>query len=67
MSSEFFVMVRLEYYECMIELYSRYGVMKEFNSFIRILLFDFIVFMLIRVFNVCIEYGNLRLGYWVVE
>lgn len=67
MSSEFSVMARLEHYECMIELYSRHGAMKELNSFIRTLPFDPTVSMLTRVFNACTEYGNPRLGYWAAE
>ncbi|GAB4836721.1 hypothetical protein Ancab_001635 [Ancistrocladus abbreviatus] len=64
MSSEYCVMAQLEHYECMIELYCRHGVMDGLEEFVKTLPFDPTIPMLMRVLDVCREYGNSRLGKW---
>ncbi|KAK9748874.1 hypothetical protein RND81_02G087000 [Saponaria officinalis] len=67
MSSEYFVMPRLEHYDCMIELYCRHGAMTELEDFTKELPFDPTHSMLIRIFDACREYGHSRLGKWAAE
>jgi len=40
MSNEYYVMPRLEHYECVIELYSRYGHINELEKFIKMMPFE---------------------------
>ncbi|KAL9245118.1 hypothetical protein vseg_018806 [Gypsophila vaccaria] len=67
MSSEYCVMARLEHYDCMIELYCRHGTMEELEDFTKTLPFDPTHSMLIRIFDVCREYGYSRLGKWAAD
>ncbi|KAK4595002.1 hypothetical protein RGQ29_018654 [Quercus rubra] len=67
MSNKYYVMPRLEHYECMIELYSRYGHINELEKFIKRMPFEPTVPMLTKVFDACRKYGCLRLGEWATE
>ncbi|PWA84465.1 Pentatricopeptide repeat-containing protein [Artemisia annua] len=56
MTSEYCVIPRLEHYELIIELYSRYGFMGELKNFVKQMPFDPTASMLIRIFDACHEY-----------
>ncbi|KAF5749086.1 hypothetical protein HS088_TW04G01048 [Tripterygium wilfordii] len=64
MSSVYHIIPRLEHYECIIELYSRYGRINELESFVEGMPFEPTVPMLTRVFDACKEFGHSRLGEW---
>ncbi|KAJ8444449.1 hypothetical protein Cgig2_005971 [Carnegiea gigantea] len=64
MSAEYCVMVRLEHYECMIELYSQQGAMDELEKLIRSLPFDPTISMLTRIVDACREHGSSILAKW---
>ncbi|KAM7253242.1 hypothetical protein ACFE04_025860 [Oxalis oulophora] len=67
MSDEYYVMPRLEHYECMIELYCRHGCMDELDRFITKMSFDPTVSMLRRIFDACSLNGYEKLGRWAAE
>ncbi|KAM3731806.1 hypothetical protein ACB098_11G010700 [Castanea mollissima] len=67
MSNKHYVMPRLEHYECMIELYSRYGHINELEKFIKRMPFELTVPMLTKVFDASRKYGCLRLGEWATK
>ncbi|KAB1220896.1 hypothetical protein CJ030_MR3G022608 [Morella rubra] len=67
MSDEYYVMPWLEHYECMVELYSRYGRMDELENFVKSMACEPTVPMLTRIFNVCRKHGCLGLGEWAAE
>ncbi|KAM3731803.1 hypothetical protein ACB098_11G010300 [Castanea mollissima] len=67
MSNKYYVMPRLEHYECMIELYIRYGHINELEKFINRMPFELTVPMLTKVFDACRKYGCLRLGEWATK
>ena len=67
MSNEYCVMPRLEHYECMIELYNRYGHIDELEKFVKRMPFEPTVPMLTKVFDACRIHGHLRLGEWAAE
>ncbi|KAE8690022.1 Pentatricopeptide repeat-containing protein [Hibiscus syriacus] len=50
MSDEYFLIPRMEHYECMIELYSRCGCMEELEKFVKSMPFEPTVAMLTRIF-----------------
>ncbi|XP_065853372.1 pentatricopeptide repeat-containing protein At3g26540 [Euphorbia lathyris] len=67
MVDEYCIIPRLEHYECMIELFSRYRCKKELKNFIKRMPFDPTVPMLTRVFDVCKEHRWSTLGKWAAE
>lgn len=67
MSTRYCVIPRLEHYECMIELYGRYGFMDELGDFVKTMPFDPTVPMLTRVFDACREHRHLKLGDWAAN
>ncbi|XP_042477720.1 pentatricopeptide repeat-containing protein At3g26540 [Macadamia integrifolia] len=67
MSDMFCIIPRLEHYECMIELFSRYGVIDELEDFIKRMPFDPTVEMLTRIFDACREHEHSRLGEWAAQ
>ncbi|XP_059630604.1 pentatricopeptide repeat-containing protein At3g26540 [Cornus florida] len=67
MSDKYCIIPRLEHYECIIELYGRYGFMDELEDFVQKISFDLTVPMLMRVFDACREYGHVRLGEWATD
>ncbi|KAK9271316.1 hypothetical protein L1049_026906 [Liquidambar formosana] len=67
MSNDYCIIPRLEHYECMIELYSRYGHLDKLEDFIKRMPFEPTVPMLTRIFDACREHGHLRLGEWTAE
>ena len=67
MSNEYCVMPRLEHYECMIELYNRYGHIDELEKFVKRMPFEPTVPILTKVFDACRIHGHLRLGEWAAE
>ncbi len=67
MSNEYCVMPRLEHYDCMIELYNRYGHIDELEKFVKWMPFEPTVPMLTKVFDACRIHGHLRLGEWAAE
>ncbi|XP_050228317.1 pentatricopeptide repeat-containing protein At3g26540 [Mercurialis annua] len=67
MSNRYCVIPRLEHYECMIELFSRYRYMRELETFVHKMPFDPTASMLIRVFDACKEHGCSRLGEWAAK
>ncbi|GAB2302179.1 hypothetical protein Dimus_036196 [Dionaea muscipula] len=67
MSNVYFIMPHLEHYDCMIELYSRHGVIDELEEFVKNLPFSATISMLTRVFDACREYGDSKLGNWAAE
>ncbi|KAF9611153.1 hypothetical protein IFM89_027239 [Coptis chinensis] len=67
MSKDFCIIPRLEHYECMIELYSRYGYMDELKDFVQNMPFHPTVPMLTRIFDACREYRHSELGEWAAQ
>ncbi|KAF8377092.1 hypothetical protein HHK36_030465 [Tetracentron sinense] len=67
MSNEYCIIPRLEHYECMIELFARYGFMDELEDFIQNIPFDPTVPMLTRIFDACREHGHSSLGEWTAQ
>ncbi|KAK3011091.1 hypothetical protein RJ639_011545 [Escallonia herrerae] len=64
MSEMYCVIPRLEHYEFIIELYSRYGFMDKLESFVTKMPFEPTAPMLTRVIDACQEHRHLRLGEW---
>lgn len=67
MSSKYYVMPRVEHYDYMIELYSRYGFMDELEHFVKKMQFEPTLPMLTRIFDACKEHGSMKLGNWVAK
>ncbi|KDP26236.1 hypothetical protein JCGZ_22482 [Jatropha curcas] len=67
MGKEYCIIPRLEHYECMIEIFSRYRCMNELEDFVKGMPFDPTAPMLMRVFDACKEHGCSRLGKWAAE
>ncbi|KAJ4951436.1 hypothetical protein NE237_028268 [Protea cynaroides] len=67
MSDKFCIIPRLEHYECMIELFSRYGFIDELEDFIKRMPFEPTVEMLTRVFDACREHEHSKLGEWAAQ
>ncbi|GKE98766.1 pentatricopeptide repeat-containing protein, partial [Tanacetum coccineum] len=67
MTSEYCVIPRLEHYELIIELYSRYGFMGELKNFVKQMPFDPTASMLIRIFDACLEYKREQFGKWAAD
>nr|GEV10248.1 pentatricopeptide repeat-containing protein At3g26540 [Tanacetum cinerariifolium] len=67
MTSEYCVIPRLEHYELIIELYSRYGFMGELKNFVKQMPFDPTASMLIRIFDACHEYKREQFGKWAAD
>ncbi|XP_052203438.1 pentatricopeptide repeat-containing protein At3g26540 [Diospyros lotus] len=66
-STKYGIIPRLEHYECMIELYGRYGFMDELEDFVKTMPFDPTAPMLTRVFDACREHKHLKLGEWAAD
>ena len=64
MSNKYCIIPRLEHYEYMIELYSRYGCMKELENFVKRMPVDPTVPMLRKIFDGCRKHGYVQLGEW---
>ncbi|CAK9153992.1 unnamed protein product [Ilex paraguariensis] len=67
MSQQYCIIPRLEHYESMIELYSRYGFMDELKDFVKKMPFELTAPMLTRVFDACREHRCSRLGKWAAD
>ncbi|KAJ6954205.1 hypothetical protein NC652_005824 [Populus alba x Populus x berolinensis] len=67
MSSKYCIIPRLEHYESIIELLSRYGCMNELENFIKDMPFDPTAPMLTRVVDACKEHQWWRLGEWAAK
>ncbi|XP_028117268.1 LOW QUALITY PROTEIN: pentatricopeptide repeat-containing protein At3g26540 [Camellia sinensis] len=67
MSTKFCIIPRLEHYECMIELFGRYGFMDELEDFVKTMPFEPTVQMLTKVFDACREHRHLKLGEWAAN
>ncbi|KAL5704469.1 hypothetical protein ACHQM5_022895 [Ranunculus cassubicifolius] len=67
MSRDHCIIPRLEHYECMIELYSRYGFMDELEDFIEKMPFEPTEPMVNRIFDACREHRNSKLGAWAAQ
>ncbi|XP_077214345.1 tetratricopeptide repeat (TPR)-like superfamily protein [Tasmannia lanceolata] len=67
MSDKYYIIPRIEHYECMIELFSKHGFLDDLEKFIRRMPFEPTVPMWTRVFDACREYGNSKLGEWAAE
>ncbi|XP_010270348.1 PREDICTED: pentatricopeptide repeat-containing protein At3g26540 [Nelumbo nucifera] len=64
MSNKYCIIPRLEHYECMIELFGRYGYIDDLENFVQSMPFEPTEQMLIKVFDACREHKHLRLGEW---
>ncbi|CAL1360733.1 unnamed protein product [Linum trigynum] len=67
MSHDYFILPRLEHYECIVELLCRYGSTSQLENFLKRLPFDPTAFMLTRVVDACSEYKCSRLGEWAAH
>ncbi|KAJ8771707.1 hypothetical protein K2173_026884 [Erythroxylum novogranatense] len=67
MSDKYYVMPQLEHYECMIELFCKFGCKKELKQFIKGMSCEPTNPMLTKVIDACREYGWTRLGEWAAE
>lgn len=67
MSNEYFVLPRVEHYDCMIELYSRHGYMYELENFMKTMTIEPTIPMLKRALDACQENECPRLGEWITE
>ncbi|GFY85530.1 tetratricopeptide repeat (TPR)-like superfamily protein [Actinidia rufa] len=67
MSAKYCIIPRLEHYECMIELYGRYGFMYELEDFVKTMPFEPTVQMLTIVFDACREHRHFKLGEWAAD
>ncbi|CAN1170844.1 Pentatricopeptide repeat-containing protein At3g26540 [Linum perenne] len=66
MSNDYFILPRVEHYECIIELLCQYGSMDQLEDFLDRLPFDPTVSMLTKVVNACRRNKFSRLGEWAV-
>ncbi|XP_021718150.1 pentatricopeptide repeat-containing protein At3g26540-like [Chenopodium quinoa] len=66
MINDYGITVKLEHYECMINLYTRYGAMKELVKLLK-MPFKPTMSMLTRIFDACKVYSNPRLAMWVAK
>ncbi|WCJ33325.1 Tetratricopeptide repeat (TPR)-like superfamily protein [Euphorbia peplus] len=67
MVDQYCLIPRLEHYECMIELFSRFRCKNDLENFVRKMPCDPTLPMLERVFDVCKEHGWSSLGKWAAE
>ncbi|KAF5193499.1 Pentatricopeptide repeat-containing protein [Thalictrum thalictroides] len=67
MSKEHCIIPRFEHYECMIELYGRYGYMDELEDFVHKMPFEPTESMLNRIFDACREHRHSILGEWTAQ
>ncbi|KAK4802324.1 hypothetical protein SAY86_000527 [Trapa natans] len=66
-SEVYFTFPRMEHYECMIELYSRFGRKNELEKFLKTAPFELTVAMLKRVCDACREHGWPELEKWAAH
>lgn len=66
-SMKYGIIPRIEHYDLMIELYSRYEQMDELENFVKTMPFEPTVAMLTRVFDASKKHGHLRIGKWDAE
>ncbi|XP_057735885.1 pentatricopeptide repeat-containing protein At3g26540-like [Arachis stenosperma] len=67
MSNEYYVLPRLEHYDCMIELYSRHGYMDELENFLKTMPIEPTLSMLRRAFEASQKNRYSRLGEWITH
>ncbi|XAR50796.1 hypothetical protein NMG60_11005234 [Bertholletia excelsa] len=67
MSTKYCILPQLEHYECMIELYGRYGFMDELEDLAKALPFEPTVQMLTTIFNASREHNHMKLGKWATN
>ena len=67
MSNEYCVLPRLEHYDCMIELYSRYGYMDELENFLMTMPIEPTIPVLRRALDACQKNEYSRLGKWITH
>uniref|UniRef100_A0A6P4AIS5 pentatricopeptide repeat-containing protein At3g26540 n=1 Tax=Ziziphus jujuba TaxID=326968 RepID=A0A6P4AIS5_ZIZJJ len=61
------IIPRIEHYDMMIELHSRYEQMDELENFIKTMPFEPTVSMLTKVLDASRKHGHLRMGKWAAE
>lgn len=67
MSAEYGLIPRIEHYDIMIELYSRYEHMDKLENFVKRMPFEPTDPMLTKICDACRKCGHLRLGNWAAE
>ncbi|KAG2278846.1 hypothetical protein Bca52824_061401 [Brassica carinata] len=67
MSNRYFVLPQVEHYDCMVELYCKYGCLRQLEEFLLLMPFDPPVQMLTRINDASKKYGWRKLGEWAAE
>ncbi|CAN8253718.1 unnamed protein product [Cochlearia groenlandica] len=64
MSSKYHILPQVEHYDCMVELYCKYGCLHQLEEFLLLMPFDANMQMLKRILDACRNYGWSKLGAW---
>ncbi|KAL0717848.1 hypothetical protein Bca4012_067170 [Brassica carinata] len=64
MSTKYFILPQVEHYDCMVELYCKYGCLHQLEEFLLLMPFDPPIQMLTRIYDACQKYGWRKLGAW---
>ncbi|KAJ4877912.1 Pentatricopeptide repeat-containing protein [Raphanus sativus] len=67
MSTKYFILPQVEHYDCMVELYCKYGCLRQLEEFLLLMPFDPPVQMLTRMHDACQKYGWSKLGAWTAK
>ncbi|ESQ32834.1 hypothetical protein EUTSA_v10003744mg [Eutrema salsugineum] len=67
MSTKYLILPQVEHYDCMVELYCKYGCLHQLEEFLLLMPFDPTIQMLTRIFDACQNYGWKKLGAWAAK
>ncbi|KAF8100909.1 hypothetical protein N665_0214s0068 [Sinapis alba] len=67
MSTKYFILPQVEHYDCMVELYCKYGCLHQLEEFLLLMPFDPPIQMLTRICDACQTYGWQKLGAWAAK
>ncbi|VVB04138.1 unnamed protein product [Arabis nemorensis] len=67
MSTKYLILPQVEHYDCMVELYCKYGCLHQLEEFLLLMPFDPNIQMLSRIYGACQNYGWQKLGAWAAK
>ncbi|CAH2045363.1 unnamed protein product [Thlaspi arvense] len=67
MSTKYLILPQVEHYDCMFELYCKYGCLHKLEEFLLLMPFDPTIQMLTRVYDACQSHGWKKLEAWAAK
>lgn len=67
MSTKYLILPQVEHYDCMVELYCKYGCLHQLEEFLLLMPFDPTIQMLTRIHDACKSYRWEKLGAWAAK